>query len=467
MSGGRAAWTLAVAVLLALLAVVLPGVAAGQDGRSGRVVVIEFDGAIDKVSARFFSRAVNGAVDDRAGLIVVRLDTPGGLLSATRDMVGDILDSPVPVAVFVAPAGAQAASAGTFVASAGGVLAMAPATNIGAAAVVGGQGEDLPSTLKQKATQDAAAVLRSIADRRGRPAAALAATVLEARSYSAGEALKLGIADLAADDLSDLLRKLDGRSVDARDGAVTVRTAGAPVREVGMNLFERVLSFLADPTVAFLFISLGTLALAVELYSPGLWLPGTAGVILLILGFAGVGNLPFSWASLALFAVAIALFVAEALHPGIGLLGAVGTVALVLAGLFLVGSSGPPGLPGPAASVATWALVSVGAVLGLGMLWLTVEFQRARRAPAYASPYAHESLVGQVAEVSARLAPVGEVRVAGEAWSAELEGGGSAEVGERVQVRNRRGLSLVVRKLPAGEASAVEQPAPPAQKPSS
>ena len=466
MLGGRPAGTLAAALLFACLVAVLPGAAAGKDAGARTVVVIEFDHVIDKVSARFLSRSVGDAADDEAELIVVRLDTPGGLLSATRDIVGDILGSRVPVAVFVAPEGAQAASAGTFVGAAAGVLVMAPATNIGAAAVVGGQGEDLPKTLAKKATQDAVAFLRSIAERRGRPADALAATVLEARSYSAAEALELGIADVSARDLAGLLRTLDGRTVEASGGPVTVRTAGARVRVVRMGFFERVLAFLADPNVAFLLVSLGTLALAVELYNPGVWFPGAAGVIMLVLGFAGIGNLAFTWASLALFIVAVVLFVAEALHPGIGLLGAVGTAALVLAGILLVGSTGPPGLPGPSANVSTWLLVGIGSLLGLATLWLSYEFRRARKGPAYASPYAHESLVGEIAEVSSRLGPAGEVRVAGEAWSAELEGGGEAEIGERVHVSDRRGLTLVVRKLQATDSAAAEQGAAPPREPS-
>jgi membrane-bound serine protease (ClpP class) len=439
------------AVLGALALLAAPAAPAQADAASGPVVVVELDTAVDKVSARFLARAIEEAVDEGAPLVVVRLDTPGGLLTATRDMVGEILDSPVPVAVYVGPSGAQAASAGTFIAASAGVLAMAPATNIGAAAVVGGQGEDLPQTLRRKAQQDAAAFMRSIAERRGRPESALAETVLKARSYSGEEALELGIADLVAADVPDVLAQLDGRAVEAAGGTTTVRTAGVPIHRVEMNLFEQVLSFLADPNVAFLLISLGTLALVIELYSPGLWFPGTAGVISLVLGFAAIGNLPFSWASLALFAVAIALFVGEALHPGIGLLGAVGTVALVLAGLFLVGFSGTPELPGSSANVSTWLLVGIGGLLGLATVWLAVEFRRSRRSPAYTSPVAASALVGQLAEVSSRLAPAGEVRLAGEYWSAELEEPDVAEAGELVRVTQARDLRLVVRRLTLAE----------------
>ena len=410
------------------------------------VVVIELDGAIDKVSARFLERGLDEAEEKDAAVAIIEIDTPGGLLDATRDMVGDIFASPVPVVSYVAPEGAQAASAGTFVASAAALLAMAPATNIGAAAVVGAGGEDLPETLSRKATEDAAALIRSIADRRGRPVAPLEATVREATSFSAEEAVDIGIADLAAADLDQLVTELDGRVLEAADGAVRVETTGAEIETIGMNLFERILSFLADPNVAFLLISLGTLALAVEIWSPGLWVPGAIGVLCLVLGFAGVGFLPFTWAAVVLLGLAVLFFVLEALHPGVGLFGAFGAVALVLGGLFMLGGSE---LPGQAVSVSRWLLVAVGGI-ALVLTVLLVREMRLSHRPVYVSPYARESLVGELAEVTVRLAPEGEVRLAGETWRAELRGDGVAEVGSRVRVAELSQLGFVV-ELPANE----------------
>jgi membrane-bound serine protease (ClpP class) len=407
------------------------------------VVVVELDAVIDNVSARFLERALGEAEDDEAPLVVVRIDTPGGLLDATRDMVADIFSSRVPVVAYVAPEGARAASAGTFVASAAALLAMAPATNIGAASVVGAGGEDLPETLSRKATEDAAALIRSIARRRGRPEAPLEATVREATSYSAREALGLGIADLLAADIGRLLAALDGRTLAAAHGEVPVSTQGAPVRTVEMNLFERILSFLADPNIAFLLISLGALGLAVEIWSPGLWVPGAIGVISLILGFAGVGNLPYSWAAIALLALAVLFFVLEGLHPGLGLFGAFGTVALVLGGLFMLGGSGAPELPGGELRVSRWLLVGVGASAGLLVLLLAREMRLSHR-PLYVSPYAREQLLGQLALVTVRLRPRGEVRLAGETWTAELRGADTAEVGEQVRVAELSRLGLLV-----------------------
>ncbi|MGH3045958.1 MAG: NfeD family protein [Gaiellaceae bacterium] len=431
--------------LLAFLAVAatlaVPGTAASQGaGGGGPVTVVELDGAIDKVSARFLERALDEAEDRNSPIVVVRINTPGGVLDATRDMVGDIFGSTVPVVSYVAPEGAQAASAGTFVASAAAFLAMAPATNIGAAAVVGAGGQDLPETLSRKATEDAAALIRSIAGRRDRPVAPLEATVRQARSYSAQEAVELGVADLVASDLEQLLAELDGRTLGAAEGEVPVRTTGTEIHRIEMNLFERILSFLADPNIAFLLISLGALALAVEIWSPGLWMPGAIGVMSLILGFAGVGFLPFSWAAVALLVLAVLFFVLEGLHPGIGLFGVFGTVALVLGGLFMLGGSE---LPGEALRVSRWLLAGIG-IFALLLTLLLVREMRLSHRVVYVSPYARERLLGELAEVTVRLAPHGEVRLAGETWTAELRGAGSAEVGERVRVADVSQLGFLV-----------------------
>ena len=269
----------------------------------------------------------------------------------------DIFASPVPVVVYVAPEGAQAASAGTFVAAAASINAMAPATNIGAASVVGAGGEDLPETLQKKANEDAAAFLRSIADRRGRDVDALEAAVFEATAYSAAEAVELGIADFVATDIGDLLSRLDGTEIEVSDGVVTLRTTGTVIERVDMNIIERSLSFLANPNIAFLFISIGGIALIVEIWNVGLWIPGTIGVILLLLGFAGVGQLPFSWAGVGLLVMALVLFLLEAQAPGIGYFGAAGTVCLILGGIFLVGFFGPPEIPGPQIGVSRWPAI--------------------------------------------------------------------------------------------------------------
>jgi membrane-bound serine protease (ClpP class) len=454
LSRRRLAALLIVSLLAAAAA--LGTAARAATSQADPVVVVELDRPIDKVSARFLEHALADARHDGATLVVIRIDTPGGLLDSTRHMVGAIFASPVPVVAYVAPEGAQAASAGTFIASSAAVLAMAPATNIGAAAVVGSGGQDLPKTLSKKATEDAAAFIRSIAKRRGRPVAPLEATVRSAKAYSATEAVSLGIADRISPSLDQLVRSLDGRKLQAAGGARIVHTAAAPIRTVRMGLLERILSFLADPNIAFLLISLGTLALAVEIWSPGLWVPGALGIMCLVLGFAGLGNLPFSWAAVVLLGLGVLFFVLEALHPGVGLFGAFGTASFVLGGLLMIGGS--PEFPGEALRVSRWLLAAI-AFVGAAFALLLVREVRLSHRSAYVSPYARERILGEIAEVSVRLTPRGEVRLAGEAWSAELRGAASAEVGERVRVAELSQLGLVVEPVGAEQESGAVEPA--------
>lgn len=452
----RARTTTRLALYALLVAAGLVSMLAGQgsaraQGGAGEVVVVKLDRAIDAVSARYLARALRTADEDGAALVVIELDTPGGSLDSTRDMVTSILTSTVPVAVYVAPSGAHAASAGTFIAASAAVLAMAPATNIGAAAVVGIEGEDLPDTIAKKATEDAAAFLRDIATQRGRPVGLLEATVLEAKAYSASEAVTLGIADLSAPTLADLLRQLHGRTVKTALGEATLDLTGAPLRDTTMTFLDRVLAFLANPTLSFLLMSLGGLGIVVELWSPGLIVPGALGVIFLILGFAGLGQLPFSWAGIALFVVAMGLIFAETQSPGFGFLGVAGAVCLVLAGVFIVGGIGDPAVPGPSFRVSRWVLVGI----GVGALAVTALFVReirlSRKAGPYSSPYAASRLVGQTAEVVMSLSPEGQVRLEGEVWSAETASGQNVPAGQKVKVTATRDITLIVEPVQRAE----------------
>jgi membrane-bound serine protease (ClpP class) len=431
-----------------------PAGAQSSPGAGRSVLVLELDLPIDNVTERFVSRALASDAAQDAEVVIIRLDTPGGLSTAMRDMVSEIFSSTVPVVVFVAPEGARAASAGTFITAAAGVAAMAPATNIGAASVVGGQGEDLPETLGRKATQDAVAFLRSIAERRGRDSDALAATVLTAKAYSAQEALEEGIIDLVSDDLPDLLRQLDGRTIPVAAGERTVQTEGASLRFVELNFYERVLSFLSDPSIAFLLISFGGLAIIVELFNFGTVLPGVLGVVMLVLGFAGVGQLPFSWAGIGLILLAMVFFFVEIQAPGIGFFGVLGAVALVLGGLFLVGFFGAPELPGsPRLRVNRWVVAGIGIAAGVAVTSLAWQLQRARKIPGYVSPVASEALIGQVVRVARRLDPRGEVQLAGEYWEAVLPPGQHADEGTLVRVVDVSGYQLEVELVAAGEES--------------
>jgi len=412
-------------VLLGLSLLILPAsqpVSAEDMSSKPEVVLIELDGAISRVSARFIERGMAVAREHNAELVVLTLDTPGGLLDATRDIVEEFLLSDIPIVVYVAPEGAQAASAGTFIGAAAHILALAPATNIGAASVVSVDGEDLPDTLRLKATQDAAAFMRSIAEARGRDNSALEATVLSAKAYSASEAVDLDVADLVAEDYSSLLVQLDRYEIDLGDRTVILNLSSAETLIVGKTFLERLLELVSDPNIAFLLVSLGGTGLIVELWNFGLWIPGTLGVLFLILGWAGIGLLPFSWAGVALMALAFFLLYLESTAPGIGYFGIAGVISLVLGGLLLVGFFGDPSIPGDAPSVSKWLLASVGVFLGIFMGWIVYEARKTKQVNLYKSPTSPIELIGMEGEVTVDLAPSGQILIAGEYWSCRIYG---------------------------------------------
>jgi len=410
---------------LGLSLLILPAsqpVSAEDMSSKPEVVLIELDGAISRVSARFIERGMAVAREHNAELVVLTLDTPGGLLDATRDIVEEFLLSDIPIVVYVAPEGAQAASAGTFIGAAAHILALAPATNIGAASVVSVDGEDLPDTLSLKATQDAAAFMRSIAEARGRDNSALEATVLSAKAYSASEAVDLDVADLVAEDYSSLLVQLDRYEIDLGDRTVILNLSSAETLIVGKTFLERLLELVSDPNIAFLLVSLGGTGLIVELWNFGLWIPGTLGVLFLILGWAGIGLLPFSWAGVALMALAFFLLYLESTAPGIGYFGIAGVISLVLGGLLLVGFFGDPSIPGDAPSVSKWLLASVGVFLGIFMGWIVYEARKTKQVNLYKSPTSPIELIGMEGEVTVDLAPSGQILIAGEYWSCRIYG---------------------------------------------
>ncbi len=414
---------------------------------SPEVFVVELNGAISLVTERFISRALEDAEDAEAELVVIRIDTPGGTLEATRDIVAKLLASDVPVVSYVAPAGARAASAGTFITAAAGLAAMAPTTNIGAAAVVTGDGEDLPETLGKKVTEDTAALIRSIAELRERNSDALEATVRDALAYTASEAVELGVVDLIAVDLADLLNQIDGRAIPTASGPRIVSTGDATIREVNQNFVERFLDFLADPNVAFLLLSLGGLGLIVEIWSPGFGIAGALGLGFLILAYASLGSLPFSWAGVALIALAVALIAAEMHAPGASAFGVAGVVALILGGLFLFDSAGGTDIYGPVVKVNLWVIGGVAAVAGAMTGWLFWELRRSRLVKPYLSRTSSEALIGQTVLVTQALDPTGEVVVAGERWQASATGGQVVDSGAEVVIRSVEGLRLGVEPI--------------------
>ena len=420
----------------------LPAIA--SDHHAALLVI---DGAIDPVSARFLSRGVDAAIESDARLLIIRLDTPGGLLSSTRDMVTKLLTSDIPIVVYVSPPGAQAASAGTFITAAAHIAAMAPGTNIGAASPVGSGGEDLPDTLKSKATQDTAAFMRSIAEERGRNSEKLEQTVLNAVSFSASEALTENIIDLIAEDMEDLLAQLDGMTVSLASGEIALETDGLDVREIEKTPVERFIGILADPNIAFLLLSLGGIGIMIELFSPGLIFPGVAGAIALALAFVAIGNLPVNWAGVGLLGLAILLFYFEAQAPGLGVFVVGGAISFVLGAFLLFGGFSPPPIYSPSFQVSLWVIGAFSAVLFGAMAFFLRTLRQAKNVPYLAGL---QTLVGQTGTTTTALDPRGTIQIASEQWSAVSDSGEPIPPDEEVIVADIEGLILKVFKTPKG-----------------
>jgi membrane-bound serine protease (ClpP class) len=404
---------------------------------------VKIKSAIHPVSAEAIRDAIEQADAAKAAAIVIELDTPGGLMTSTREITTAMLGARTPVVVYVSPSGAQAASAGFFLLMAADVAAMAPGTNTGAAHPVGGQGEDIPGNLGQKAEQDAAANIRSLAARNGRNVKLAEAAVLQSRSFTAQEALDGKLIDLVAPTLPALLRQLDGRVVrriGADGAAVPLRiahTADAEVVEFELSPLRRFLGVLADPNIAYMLLTFGFLGLYFELMNPGAVLPGVVGGICLILGFYALSVLPVDYAGLALIVLAVILFIAEIKITSYGLLTVAGVISLVLGSLMLFKTAEPALRVSLEliASLAVFSLVTVGFLLFLSL--------RARGTPVRTGM---EGLLHEVGTARSPLAPRGKVFVHGEIWDAVAEE--PVALGEAVEVVGVRNLTLAVRRRP-------------------
>lgn len=415
---------------------------AGEAQTEKRILVLHAEGPLTPAMAEYLDRGLERAEQESYAALVFQLATPGGSIELMDRMVQSIRASQIPVIVYIAPRGAVAGSAGTVITLAGHVAAMAPETAIGAASPVGSQGEDLGETIEAKAKNILKAQVRSLAVRRGEEAVALAeATIESAEAVSAEEALDVGLIDFIALDVDDLLAQLDGFSVTLEDEPFILDTDGYAVVLLRQSLIEQLLQVLTNPNVIFLLLTVGIQALLIEISSPGGWVAGFIGVVSLALGTLGLGVLPVNWFGLIFLVTAFVLFILDVKAPTHGALTAAGIVSLIVGGLVLFNSPSTP----------SFQRVSVAFVVGVSLvsaaLFMTV-LAFALKAQQRPVEMGAITLIGKTAEVRSDFAPLGMVQVAGELWSAALEGDAAQiKIGDRVEVVEVEGLRLKVRSI--------------------
>jgi len=407
------------------------------------VALLTLSGAIDPISASYVEKGITSAERSGAALVVLQLDTPGGMLSSMNGIVEAMLASSVPVAVYVAPAGARAASAGVFLTMAAQIAAMAPGTNIGAAHPVTGGGGDIGGAEGVKIVNDAIAKIRALASLRGRNPGWAADAVSRSVSLTVGEAVSQHVVDLEAGSLAALLTAIDGRTVSLPQGEVVLHTANLPVVSYEMGMGQRFLSFLVDPNIAYILFLLGLIGLIFELHAPGIGLPGVLGGISLIVSLVAFGNLSVNLGGVLVILLALVFFIVDIKAPTHGILTAGGVAALFIGSFLLFPPWRPIALPGWSGgnlSPITIAVMTV--VFGLffvGVVSFGVRAQHRR------VTVGSEALVGKSGVAVSALAPTGIVRLGGEEWSATAVGEVIAE-GEEVQVLSVEGVHLVVMK---------------------
>jgi membrane-bound serine protease (ClpP class) len=435
-------WLLAVGLLLGI----------GPHARAqseALVLVLEAKGPLTPAMAEYLDRGLKLAEARQAEAVVLQLDTPGGSIDLMNRMVQSIRASQVPVIVYVAPRGAIAGSAGTILVLAGHAAAMAPETAIGAASPVGAQGEDLGETMEAKEKEIIKAEARGLAERRGEAATALAEAAIEmASAASASEALEAGLVDRIAGDVPDLLRQIDGLTVEVEGQPHILRTAWAFPQVISQTLTEQLLQILTNPNIVLLLMTVGVQALLIEISSPGGWAAGFIGVICLALGGYGLGILDVNWFGLVFLVTAIVLFVLDIKAPTHGALTVAGVASFIAGALILFNSPGTPSFQ----RVSVPLVVGLGLATAAGFFVMLTFVLRAHRRPVEVG---REALVGRTGDARSPLEPSGMVQVAGELWSAEIEPGAPAIAsGERVEVVGVQGLRLLVRPAPRGPVDA-------------
>jgi membrane-bound serine protease (ClpP class) len=402
---------------------------------SQSVVSLKIDGVINPAAAAFIERGIENAREKNAECLIIQMDTPGGLLKSTRVIVSSFLESKIPIIVYVSPGGAQAGSAGVFITMAAHIAAMAPGTNIGAAHPVEMEGK-MDSVMSEKVTNDAAAFIRTIAEKRNRNLKWAEDAVRKSQSITETEALDTNVIDLIAKNIDSLLSQIDGKQVETVDGIVTLHTKGARIEQMEMGWVEKLLDVLSNPNIALILFQLGTIGLILELYNPGSIFPGIVGVISLVLAFYSMHTLPINYAGLALIIFGIILFLLEIKIISHGMLAIGGAVSTFLGSIMLIRTS----------SVLefveiSWIVVltSVALTTFFFVVLLGLGLKAQRKKPTTGS----EGLIGEIGETLTPLNPEGTIRVHGEFWQAESLSG-TIEKGTRIRVVKINGLKLLV-----------------------
>lgn len=425
-------------VLAGLLVFLHPALAQSD---SPLVLVMEAKGVVAPAMKEYILRGIQTAEQRGAETVVIKLNTPGGLISEMEVIVQAIRESQVPVVVYVSPRGGTAGSAGAVITIAGHASAMAPETIIGAASPISGEGQDLSETLERKQKEALRAQVRALAAARPPEAIALAEDMIEiARAVSATEALQVGLVDFIARDVDELLEKLDGFEVQMPDGPRTLNTANARVQDFGMSFIEQLLDILVNPNITFLLVTIGVQAILIEISSPGGWVAGFIGAVCLALAAYGLGVLPVNWFGFIFLALAFVLFILEIKTPTFGGLTAAGVGALIVGGLVLFNSPGIPQFQ----RVSIPLVVATSIIIGASFAALVGIGLRAQRAPIHVG---QEALVGTQGIARSDINPYGQVQLQSELWTAELSDGAEMiKSGERVEVTQVEGLRLKVRK---------------------
>ncbi|MCK9420324.1 MAG: nodulation protein NfeD [Nitrospirae bacterium] len=404
-----------------------------------KIHLIEIDAPITPVVAEYIIKSIDRASKAGAEALIIQLNTPGGLVDSTQQIVMKMMASEVPTVVYVAPSGGRAASAGVFITLAANIAAMAPTTHIGAAHPVQMQGK-MDETMEKKAVNDLAAMMRGIAEKRGRNAKWAEDAVRQSVSITETEALKNKVIDFVAPDIASLVKAMDNKTVDVVIGKKTLKTAGAEVVTMKMGFRDKLLGIISNPNIAYILMILGFYGLYFELSNPGAIFPGVAGAICLILAFYALQTLPINYAGLMLIIFAIALFIAEAFITSHGVLGVGGTIAMLLGSVMLIDSLAP-------ALQISWAViipvVAMSAILFIVTVTVAVRVHREK------TDTGQEGLIGKQAEARSDLNPTGQVFVRGENWNARSNG--SVQKGEKVNIVGIDGLTLIVKKAESSE----------------